>query len=139
MSTSDVKLESQRESRANMKLKLKKRTSERVSARLTKKVRVRKKVLGSPERPRLSIFRSSKHMYAQLIDDAAGSTLVAVSSTALKTDKSGKELAKLVGQEVAKAALAKKITNVVFDRNGFIYHGRVQALAEGAREAGLKF
>lgn len=122
-----------------MKLKLKKRTSERVSARLTKKVRVRKKVSGSPERPRLSIFRSSKHMYAQIIDDTAGNTLVAVSSTALKTDKSGKELAKLVGQEVAKAALAKKITNVVFDRNGFIYHGRVQALAEGAREAGLKF
>jgi large subunit ribosomal protein L18 len=78
-------------------------------------------------------------MYAQIIDDTAGNTLVAVSSTALKTDKSGKELAKLVGQEVAKAALAKKITNVVFDRNGFIYHGRVQALAEGAREAGLKF
>lgn len=122
-----------------MKLKLKKRTSERVSARLTKKVRVRKKVTGSTERPRLSIFRSSKHMYAQIIDDVVGSTLVAVSSTALKTDKSGKELAKLVGQEVAKAALAKKITNVVFDRNGFIYHGRVQALAEGAREAGLKF
>lgn len=122
-----------------MKLKLKKRTSERVSARLTKKVRVRKKVLGSAERPRLSIFRSSKHMYAQIIDDAAGATLVAVSSTALKSEKSGKDLAKLVGQEVAKAALAKKISNVVFDRNGFIYHGRVQALAEGAREAGLKF
>ncbi|MCE3009319.1 MAG: 50S ribosomal protein L18 [Proteobacteria bacterium] len=122
-----------------MKLKFRKKTSERAVARLTKKVRVRKKVVGTEERPRLSIFRSSKHMYAQIIDDVTGTTLAAASSVTLKSDESGKALAKLVGQEIAKAAKAKKIENVVFDRNGFIYHGRVQALAEGAREAGLKF
>lgn len=120
-----------------MKLKFKKKTSDRVVARLTKKVRVRKKVKGSPDKPRLCVFRSGKHMYAQLIDDVNGKTLLAVSS--LKVEKSGKEQAKAVGAEIAKQALAKKIEDVVFDRNGFIYHGRVQALAEGAREAGLKF
>jgi len=122
-----------------MKLKFRKKTSERAVARLTKKVRVRKKVVGTDGRPRLSIFRSAKHMYAQIIDDVTGTTLAAASSVTLKSDESGKALAKLVGQEIAKAAKAKKIENVVFDRNGFIYHGRVQALAEGAREAGLKF
>lgn len=122
-----------------MKLKFRKKTSERTVARLTKKIRIRKTVKGTDERPRLCVFRSGKHMYAQIINDVTGHTLATSSSLALKTDKSGKELAKAVGQEVAKLATSKNIKNVVFDRNGYIYHGRVQALAEGAREGGLNF
>jgi large subunit ribosomal protein L18 len=122
-----------------MKLKFRKKTAERTVARLTKKIRIRKTVKGTDERPRLCVFRSGKHMYAQVINDVNGATLVTASSLVLKSDKSGKDLAKAVGQEVAKLAAAKNIKNVVFDRNGYIYHGRVQALAEGAREGGLNF
>lgn len=122
-----------------MKLKFSKKTSERTVARLTKKIRIRKTVKGTEARPRLCVFRSGKHMYAQVINDDQATTLVSTSSLTTKTDKSGKELAKAIGQEVAKAAIAKGIKDVVFDRNGFIYHGRVQALAEGAREGGLNF
>lgn len=122
-----------------MKLKFRKKTAQRSVARLTKKIRIRKTVKGTDERPRLCVFRSGKHMYAQVINDTTGHTLVAVSSVALKKDLSGKDLAKVVGEEIAKAAIAKKIKNVVFDRNGFVYHGRVQALAEGARQGGLNF
>lgn len=122
-----------------MKLKFRKQTSVRSVARLTKKIRIRKTVKGTEERPRLCVFRSGKHMYAHVINDVTGNTLVTASSLVLKTDKSGKELAKAVGQEVAKLAMAKSIKSVVFDRNGYIYHGRVQALAEGAREGGLNF
>ena len=122
-----------------MQLKFRKKTAQRSVARLTKKIRIRKTVKGTDERPRLCVFRSGKHMYAQIINDVTGNTLVSASSVALKKDLSGKELAKAIGEEVAKAALAKKIKNVVFDRNGYIYHGRVQALAEGARAGGLDF
>ncbi len=122
-----------------MKLKFRKKTAERTVARLTKKIRIRKTVKGTEERPRLCVFRSGKHMYAQVINDVNGHTLVATSSLTVKTDKSGKDLAKAIGQEVAKLAISKNIKNVVFDRNGYIYHGRVQALAEGAREGGLNF
>ena len=122
-----------------MKLKFHKRTSKKQISRLTKKVRIRKKVNGTLERPRLSIFRSGKHMYAQIVNDVAGHTLLAASSLNIENDKSGKDLAFWVGQEIAKKALAKNIKSVVFDRNGFIYHGRVKALADGAREAGLSF
>lgn len=122
-----------------MKIKFRKKTAERTVARLTKKIRIRKTVKGTEERPRLCVFRSGKHMYAQIINDVTGNTLVSASSVNSKKDLSGKELAKAIGEEVAKAALSKKITNVVFDRNGFIYHGRVQALAEGARSGGLNF
>jgi large subunit ribosomal protein L18 len=122
-----------------MKLKFSSKTSERQVARLTKKIRIRKTVKGTAERPRLCIFRSAKHVYAQVINDTTAKTLVSTSSLKLENDKSGKELAKLIGQEIAKAALAQGIKNVVFDRNGFIYHGRVQALADGAREGGLNF
>ena len=122
-----------------MKLKFRKSTSTRTVSRLTKKIRIRKTVKGTEQRPRLCVFRTGKHMYAQVINDVTGATLVSASSLALKSDKTGKELAKVVGAEVAKAALAKKIKDVVFDRNGYIYHGRVQALADGAREAGLNF
>lgn len=122
-----------------MKLKIGKHTSERKANRLSKKIRIRKKVKGSEERPRLCVFRSGKHMYAQVINDTTGATVVSASSLASEIKGKGKEVAKKVGAEVAKAAIAKGIKDVVFDRNGFIYHGRVQALADGAREAGLNF
>ena len=121
-----------------MKLKFSKHTSERKVNRLKKKIRIRKTVSGTDERPRLCVFRSGKHMYAQIINDVTGHTMVSVSSLG-KEDVSGVELAKLVGVEVAKAASTKNIKSVVFDRNGYLYHGRVKSLAEGAREGGLNF
>lgn len=122
-----------------MNVKYTKHTAARATNRLKKKVRIRKKVKGSEERPRLCVFRSGKHIYAQIIDDANGKTVVSASSLTVDKKAPGKEMAKLIGQTVAKAAVAKNIKDVVFDRNGFIYHGRVQALAEGAREGGLNF
>ncbi len=102
---------------------------------------MRFKISGTPERPRLSVFRSEKHIYAQIIDDVAGNTLVAAASNEKGFDGSGsnKEGARKVGQLVAERALAKGIDTVVFDRGGYVYHGRVQELADGAREGGLKF
>lgn len=109
------------------------------STRIRRKKHIRKIVRGTAERPRLTVFRSAKHIYAQVIDDDAGTTLAAAST--LKVDGHGgnKDAAKSVGAEVAKKALAANIEQVVFDRNGYLYHGRVAALADGAREAGLKF
>lgn len=121
-----------------MKLVIRRRTSTKAATRAKRKVRIRKKIFGTPERPRLNIFRSGNHMYAQVIDDLAGKTLFATSSLKLGK-KSGVELAKEVGANIAKLASEKNVNNVVFDRSGFIYHGRVKALAEAAREAGLKF
>lgn len=121
-----------------MKIKFRKTTNPRSVARLTKKIRIRKTVKGTDERPRLCVFRSGKHMYAQIINDVTATTVVSVSSLKLK-DAAGKDQAKNVGVEVAKAALAKNIKNVVFDRNGYLYHGRVKSLADGAREGGLNF
>jgi large subunit ribosomal protein L18 len=118
--------------------------AQKKEARLKRKVRVRKKVQGTSQRPRLNVFKSARHIYAQLIDDTAGVTLTAVStaigeiSTGLKYT-GNIEAARKVGAEIAKKALAKEITAVVFDRNGFLYHGRVKALAEAARENGLTF
>lgn len=116
----------------------------RREARERRHLRVRKKVFGTPERPRLSVYRSLKHMYAQIIDDTVGHTLVFVSTLdpALRSrlQKTGnKEAARAVGEELARRALAKGITRVVFDRGGFLYHGRVAAVAEGARAGGLEF
>jgi large subunit ribosomal protein L18 len=113
-------------------------------ARLKRQVRVRKKVRGTAERPRLNVFKSARHIYAQLIDDTAGATLATASSTVDDISSGLKytgniEAAGKVGAEIAKRALAKDITTVVFDRNGFLYHGRVKALAEAARENGLTF
>ncbi|MBS6600551.1 MAG: 50S ribosomal protein L18 [Clostridium sp.] len=103
-------------------------------------LRVRKKVFGTPERPRLSVYRSEKNIYAQIIDDINAVTLTSASSLDKSIAKGGnKEGAKLVGELIAKNALEKGITEVVFDRGGYVYHGRVQQLAESAREAGLKF
>jgi large subunit ribosomal protein L18 len=123
-----------------MKLKLRKHTSERKANRLKKKIRIRKTVKGTEERPRLVVFRSSSHMYAQVVNDVTGVTLASASSLK-KSDSADKGIdqAKAVGMAVAKAALSKNIKNVVFDRNGFIYHGRIKALADGAREGGLNF
>jgi len=110
--------------------------------RLRRKAHIRKKVEGSPERPRLSVYRSLNHIYAQVIDDISGKTLAAAStlSPELKDGKGKKrELAKEVGKLVAKKCQEKQIAAVVFDRNGFVYHGRIAAVADGAREGGLKF
>lgn len=116
----------------------------RSEQRVKKHLRVRKKVYGTAERPRLNVFRSEKHIYAQIINDDLGTTLVAASSLdkdlAEKiTCGSNKEAAKAVGELVAKRAADKGIKTVVFDRGGYIYHGRVKELADAAREAGLDF
>lgn len=117
----------------------------RREARLRRRKRVRKKVRGVPERPRLCIFRSSKHIYAQIIDDTTGRTLVATSSLSKNlsekiTGKGGnREGATLVGTDMAEMAIKNGIKKVVFDRNGFLYHGRIKALSDAAREHGLEF
>jgi large subunit ribosomal protein L18 len=115
-----------------------------VTAREKRKARIRRKLSGTAARPRLTIYKSLKHMYAQLVDDTTGQTLAAVStgSKALKDEVKEDDktaAAKKVGQAIAKAAKEKGIEAVVFDRNGFDYHGRVEAVAAAAREAGLKF
>ncbi len=124
-----------------MKLLVRKKTSYKANARKKKKVRIRKKIYGTAERPRLNIFRSARHMYAQVIDDSTGQTIVEASTVSLDgiAKKGSRDAAKAIGLEIAKRAKAKNITGVVFDRNGFLYHGRVQSLAEGAREGGLNF
>ena len=119
-------------------------SKERRLARKKRQARVRKKVTGSVERPRLCVFRSSKHIYVQIIEDVTGKTLAAASTAAKGSADSVKysgnvEAAKLVGKQIAEKALAQDIKQVVFDRNGFLYHGRVKALADAAREAGLTF
>jgi len=112
--------------------------------RATKKARIRRKISGTAERPRLSIFRSNDNMYAQLIDDVKGTTLLEASSLAkelvaeLKDSKGKISKSKAVGKLLAKKAIEKGITTAVFDRSGYRYHGRVQAVAEGAREGGMK-
>ena len=112
-------------------------------ARAKRKIRIRKKISGTVERPRLVVYRSNLHIYAQIVDDAAGGTLAATSTLALS--KGGTALrpnlegATRVGQEIAKLAKEKNISSVVFDRNGYLYHGRIKAVADGAREGGLQF
>ena len=122
-----------------IRIKLKNKTAHKVTKRLKNKARIRKKVDGHMERPRLCVFRSGKHIYAQIVDDAAGKTLVAYSTLEgnIKTKNVGS--AKQVGAEIAKRALSKNIKSVVFDRSGYVFHGRVKAVADGAREAGLSF
>ncbi len=108
--------------------------------RVLRHLRVRKKVHGTASCPRLNVFRSNAHIHAQIIDDDLGNTLVACSSVTLKLENgSNIEAAKKVGAELAKLAKEKGIENVVFDRSGYVYHGRVKALADAARENGLKF
>lgn len=112
-------------------------------ARLRRKVRIRKKIAGTTERPRLVVYRSNLHIYAQIVDDTTGSTVVATSTLALgkqqdnlRCNKAGAEQ---VGREIARLAKDKNVLRVVFDRNGYLYHGRIKAVADGAREAGLEF
>ena len=118
----------------------KKKQPLKVRKRLRNKARIRKKVFGTAEVPRLNVFKSGRHIYAQVVDDAKGATIESFSTLNMKSE-SGTFLEKAgkVGEAVGKKALNKKIKKVVFDRGGFIYHGRVKALAEGARKAGLQF
>lgn len=127
---------------------VKKYGSEKVGARINRKARIRQKIRGTSERPRLSVFRSAKHIYVQAVDDSTNSVLAAASdldevlAPSLKVEGKGlkkRDKAKLIGQAIARKLLSRSISAVVFDRNGFIYHGRVSAVADGAREAGLKF
>ena len=111
----------------------------KIEKRLKIKAHIRHKVSGTPQRPRLTVFRSNTQIYAQIIDDKAGKTLVAASSLLLKEKIAKKEQAAKVGENLAKLALEAGITQVVFDRNGYLYHGRVKELADGARKGGLKF
>ncbi len=121
------------------------RTANRTDARLKRKKRVRKKIRGTPERPRLCVFRSARHIYAQLIDDSTGRTRAEVSSLSkdlsqkIRGKGGNKEAAVIVGTTIAELAIKNGIKKVVFDRNGFLYHGRVKALSEAAREHGLEF
>jgi large subunit ribosomal protein L18 len=115
----------------------------RAEARQNRKIRIRKKISGTAERPRLVVFRSNAHIYAQIVDDELGATLVSASTLALKKTnadaRANKAGAEVVGKEIARLAKEKNIAGVVFDRNGYIYHGRIKAVADGAREAGLEF
>ena len=117
----------------------------KAEARLKRKKRVRKKIKGTPQRPRFTVFRSAKHIYVQIVDDIAAKTLVDASSlqkdvhTQVQGKGGNREGAALVGEAIAKRALDKGIKKVVFDRNGFLYHGRVKTLADAARKQGLEF
>ena len=115
--------------------------TDRKMERTRRHIRVRRKISGTAERPRLCVYRSNSHIYAQIIDDVAGNTLVQASTLdkEVKTKHSNKEAAKEVGALIDKRAIDKKIETVVFDRGGYIYHGVVKELAEAAREGGLKF
>ena len=123
-----------------MRITIKRQTSTKQKSRLKKKLRIRKKISGSTEKPRLCIFRSAKHIYAQLIDDTNGQTIVSASTLEIEGVKgANKNSAQKIGEEIAKRAIEKKIKSVIFDRNGYLYHGRVKSLADGARAAGLEF
>jgi large subunit ribosomal protein L18 len=118
--------------------------SEKTRKRMKRKFTIRKRVAGTAERPRLSVFRSTKHVYAQAIDDVTGRVLAAASDTEEKLEQSvngkkKKERARAVGKAIGEKLLAMSVKAVVFDRNGFIYHGRVKEVADGARDAGLAF
>jgi len=118
--------------------------NQRETARQNRKGRIRKRIFGTEQRPRLSVFRSAKHIYAQLVVDSTGSTILAASTLSPDIraeigDLDKSDAAKKVGQWIGKKAMEKNIQRVVFDRNGFLYHGRIKALADGARESGLVF
>ena len=123
-----------------MATKIRVHTSQKQVVRFKRKRRIRAKIEGTIERPRLSVFRSNKNLYAQLVDDVKGHTVVSA-STLDEEVKGGASIegAKTLGTMLAKRALAKKISLIVFDRSGYIYHGRIKALADAAREGGLKF
>lgn len=115
-----------------------------IEGRERRKLRIRRKISGTSERPRLSVFRSLKHIYAQVVDDVAGTTLAHCSTLAKDVkpevaEAKKSDAAKVVGKTIAAQLKSKGITKIVFDRNGYLYHGRIKALAEGAREGGLEF
>jgi large subunit ribosomal protein L18 len=119
-------------------------TQKRDRALQARHERIRRKVKGTPERPRLCVYRSLKHIYAQLVDDSAGKSLMTVSTLSREvreslSDKKKSEASRVVGMKIAELAKQKGITSVCFDRGGFLYHGRVKAVADGAREGGLEF
>ena len=120
------------------------KTNLNIKARLRRKRHIRKRINGTSSKPRMTVFRSTKHIYVQLIDDVSGTTLASAStmSSSSKPDNSyggNKAAAAQVGKDIAELAKSKGITTIVFDRNGYLYHGRIQALADAARESGLKF
>lgn len=125
-----------------MATKIRRRTNSKQVVRFKRKRRIRARIEGTSERPRLAVFRSNQHLYVQLVDDLKGHTLVSASTleSDLKDKLSGNvEGAKTIGNLIAKRALAKNIAEVVFDRSGYIYHGKLKAVADAAREGGLKF
>lgn len=111
----------------------------KIQRRIKIKAHIRSKIAGTAERPRLSVFRSNKQIYVQIIDDKSGKTLATASSLAIAEKMAKKEQAAIVGELIAKNAQAAGVTDVIFDRNGYLYHGRVKELAEAARKGGLKF
>jgi large subunit ribosomal protein L18 len=118
--------------------------SQRRKARLKRKMRIRKRVSGTPQRPRLSVFRSKKHIYAQIIDDTQGETIVAASTLEKQVRENQNfdnkvAIANYIGKLVGERALEQNVKQIVFDRSGYLYHGRIKAVSEGAREAGLDF
>jgi len=118
---------------------MKSTTKQKRDKRIIRRSRVRSRVSGTDTRPRLSVFRANANIYAQVIDDNSGKTIAAASSLEIKTKAKKSDIAKEVGKSIAAKALVKNIKAVKFDRGGFAYHGRVKALAEGAREGGLEF
>jgi len=117
-------------------------SKQKIRRRTRRKAGIRKRIMGHPERPRLTVFRSNQHIYAQIVDDLAGRTLVAASTNekAGKAEKGSNRVAATdVGRRIAQRAVQAGVTTVAFDRNGYRYHGRIKALAEAAREGGLKF
>jgi large subunit ribosomal protein L18 len=120
-------------------MNMKNKEKEKRQARVTRHKRVRSKIYGTSNVPRLSLYRSNKGLFIQLIDDKAGKTLVSVSDKDIKDKKTKTDTAKEAGKLIAKKALKKNINEIVFDRSGYKYHGRVKAVADGAREEGLKF
>lgn len=121
-----------------MRVTIKRKWSDKAKLRMKKRLRIRKKVSGDEVRPRLCVFKSTKNIYAQMIDDKTGQTLVSASTLQDKLSSTGKAAAAEVGKLIAERAKEKNITRAVFDRGGYIYHGRVKSLADGAREAGLQ-
>lgn len=121
-----------------MRVHIKRKWSNRLKLRMKKRLKIRKKVDGDELRPRLCVFKSSRNIYAQMIDDKTGRTLVSASTLQDKVTSKGKDAAAEVGKLIAERAKEKNITKAVFDRSGYIYHGRVKSLADGAREAGLQ-
>ncbi len=121
-----------------MRLKLRNKTAKKRADRIKKKQRVRKKIFGTSERPRLCVYKSLRYISAQIVDDSGARTLISMSTKDIKSSNNV-ESAKALGKEFGKKALENKVSSVVFDRNGFLYHGRIKAFADAAREAGLQF